>query len=431
MLKFKEYFTKSPAISEGSSINKEALETLFKAICKERDSEISGFHNLPYEKKAINDSKKYIKENINLIQHIDNLIIIGIGGSSLGLKAIDSMLAHLPYRKCINLKFLEHTDPIKIEKSLKKVKLNNSLFIIISKSGTTIETLSLMKYVLKRYDLLKNNKNKKHLCFITDADSPLHNLGNLENIPTLTINKNIGGRYSVLSTIGILPLMILGYDVESLLLGAKNFSTRFFERKEEHLLKKAIFLSNNREKFHINILFSYSSVFKNFNAWYVQLWGESLGKLNSFGKKTGLTPIALIGSIDQHSFLQLIVQGVMDKTVTFLSLEQKSYTNPKIPNLRLKFLDSCNFVNGKSFALLLQQQQISTMEAIQKEGIPTDHIEIKKLNEKSIGELIIYYEILTSCVGKILDINAYDQPGVELGKKILVTKFKKQSKQNK
>lgn len=420
MLKFKESFTKTD-----NPIPKETLDNLFKSICKERDSNVSGFFNLPYEEKAILDSKKYIKENFELIQTINNLIIIGIGGSSLGLKAIDTMLSHMSYRKNINLKFLEHTDPIKIEKSLKKVKLENSLFIVISKSGTTIETSSLMKYVLQKYNLLKNTKNKKHLCFITDEDSPLHHFGNFKGLKTLTIKQNIGGRYSVLSTIGILPLMILGYKVEKILYGAKKFSNRFFERKEEHLLKKAIFLSNNREKFHINILFSYSSVFKNFNSWYVQLWGESLGKLNSFGKKTGLTPIALIGSIDQHSFLQLIVQGIMDKTVTFLSLEQKSYTNPKIPKLNLKFLDSCNFVNGKSFALLLEQQQASTMEVMQQEGIPTDHIQINQLNEKSVGNLIIYYELLTSCVGKILDINAYNQPGVELGKKILITKFKK------
>ncbi len=400
-------------------------DALFKAVCNERDSGVSGFYNLPYETKAILDSKQYIKNNSRLINTIDNLIIIGIGGSSLGLKAIDSLLSHLAYRKGINLKFLEHTDPIKIGKSLKKVKLHNSLFIVISKSGTTIETSSLMKYVFRRYDLLKNANNKKHLCIITDNHSPLQLFANTQHINTLTINKNIGGRYSVLSTIGILPLMILGYNVEHLLLGAKIFSNRFFARKEEHLLEKAIFFSNNQDKFHINILFSYSSVFKDFNAWYVQLWGESLGKLNSFGKKTGLTPIALIGSIDQHSFLQLIVQGVMDKTVTFLSLREQSYTNPKIPKINLKFLDSCNFVNGKSFALLLQQQQLSTMEVIQKEGIPTDHIEIKKINEKSVGELIIYYELLTSCVGKVLDINAYDQPGVEFGKKILATKFKK------
>ncbi|RDU64012.1 glucose-6-phosphate isomerase [Helicobacter sp. MIT 14-3879] len=422
MIKFKDYFAKS---SNKYNVSKEAINALFKAICEERNKNISGYYNLPYDKEAILDSRKYIKTNNAFLSSISNLIIIGIGGSSLGLKAIDSMLSHLQYRRDLNLKFLEHTDPIKIEKSLKKIKLKNSLFIVISKSGKTIETLSLMKYVLKHYELLKNHNNKKHLIFITDKDSPLESFGNLNNITTFCINPNIGGRFSVLSTIGILPLSILGYRVENILSGAKKLSNSFFNRKEDHILKKAIFFGNNRDKFHINILFSYSSVFKDFNAWYVQLWGESLGKLNSFGRKTALTPIALIGSIDQHSFLQLIVQGVMDKTVTFLSLHQKSYENPKIPKINMKFLDSCDFVNGVSFASLLQKQQLSTMEAIQKEGVPTDHIEIKELNEESVGSLIMYYELLTSCAGKVLDINAYNQPGVEFGKKILITKFKR------
>lgn len=421
MLLFSESFSQTPYYS---GISKESIDILFNAICEERDAKISGYYELPYQQSTILEAKKYLKIHSELLGSIKNLIIIGIGGSSLGLKAIDSMLSHLPLRKNINLKFLEHTDPIRIEKSLKKAKLRNSLFIVISKSGTTIETSSLMKYVLKRYDLLGSAKNKRHLCFITDFDSPLHHFGRDSGIYTLTIDKNIGGRFSVLSLVGILPLMILGYNVENLLKGARDFANRFFKKQEKHLLKKAIFLSNNRDKFHINILFSYSSVFKDFNAWYVQLWGESLGKLNSFGKKSGLTPIALIGSIDQHSFVQLIVQGVMDKTITFLSLHQKSYANPKIPKMNLSHLSSTNFVNGTSFALLLQRQQISTMEVMQQEGIPTDHIQITKLDESSVGALIMYYELLTSCVGRILDINAYDQPGVELGKKILAMKFK-------
>ncbi|MDE6886776.1 MAG: glucose-6-phosphate isomerase [Helicobacteraceae bacterium] len=425
MIKFREYFNKSSQIYD---IKKDSINALFRAICDERNSNISGYYKLPYDKKSILESSSYIKDNVKFLNNISNLIIIGIGGSSLGLKAIDTMLSHLSYRKNINLKFLEHTDPIKIEKSLKKIKLSDSLFIVISKSGGTIETLSLMKYVLKKYKIFKNEANKKHLCFITDKGSPIESFGNFKNIKTLTIDKNIGGRFSVLSTIGVLPLMILGYRVDKILLGARKISNNFFDRKEEHILKKALFLGNNRDKFHINILFSYSSVFKDFNSWYVQLWGESLGKLNSFGRKTALTPIALIGSIDQHSFLQLIVQGVMDKSVTFLSLHQKSYEKPKIPNISLKFLESSNFVNGSSFASLLQKQQLSTMEAIQKEGVPTDYIEIKELNEESVGSLIMYYELLTSAAGKVLDINAYDQPGVELGKKILVTKFKEKNK---
>lgn len=417
MIKFRDYFN--------SDISKDALNALFRAIDKERAKCVSGYYNLPYEKTAIKDAQNFVESNKMLLDSIKNLIIIGIGGSSLGLKAIDSMLSHLPYRKGINLKFLEHTDPIKIEKTLKKIQLKNSFFIVISKSGSTIETLSLMKYVFHRYGLLKNARNKRHLAFITDFNSPLEAFGRLNKIATLCIDKNIGGRFSVLSTIGILPLCILGYKVDRILHGARKMSNSFFARKEEHILKKAIFFGNHRDKFHINILFSYSSVFKDFNAWYVQLWGESLGKLNSFHSKTALTPIALIGSIDQHSFLQLIVQGVMDKTVTFLSLNQMSYENPKIPKMSLKFLESCDFANGASFASLLQKQQLSTMETIQKEGVPTDSIEIKKLCEESVGSLIMYYELLTSCAGKVLDINTYNQPGVELGKKILISKFKK------
>lgn len=419
MIKFKDYFPKS------SNFSKDAMNALFRAIVAEKKEGVSGYYDLPYQKSAILDSHKFIESRKTLLDSIENLIIIGIGGSSLGLKAIDSMLSHLPYRKPINLKFLEHTDPIKIEKTLKKIKLKNSLFIVISKSGKTIETLSLMKYVLRRYQLLKGATNKRHLAIITDFGSPLESFGRKNKIATLCIEKNIGGRFSALSAIGILPLSILGYRVDKILCGARKMSEDFFHRKADHILKKAIFFGNHRDKFHINILFSYSSVFKDFNAWYVQLWGESLGKLNSFHRKTALTPIALIGSIDQHSFLQLIVQGVMDKTVTFLSLNQTSYENPKIPKMKLEFLDSCDFANGASFASLLQKQQLSTMEAIQKEGVPTDSIEIKRLDEESAGNLIMYYELLTSCAGKVLDINTYNQPGVELGKKILVTKFKR------
>lgn len=398
-----------------------AINFLFEKICKERDNKISGYYNLPYEEIAIKAAIEYVNNNQNMINNINNMIIIGIGGSSLGLKAVDTMLSHSSNRNNINLSFLEHTDPIRIEKTLKDVELYNTLFIVISKSGNTIETISLMKYVFERYKILDN---RNHICLITDDSSPLHSFGSIHNIQTITINKNIGGRFSILSIIGILPLMILGYKVDEILRGARKLSDTFFSRKADHILQKAIFYGNNRNKFNINILFSYSSVFVDFNAWYMQLWGESLGKINSFGQKTALTPIALIGSIDQHSFLQSIVHGVMDKTITFLSLNQKQYNNPKIPNISLEFLESCDFANGSSFAYLLQQQQLSTMEAIQKEDVPTDHIEIDKLNEESIGYLIMYYEILTSCTGSVLNINTYDQPGVELGKKILINKFK-------
>lgn len=428
MLTFNQYFDKNPDLKHLANPNQKALDNVFDLISLERQNKKSGYYELPFEQKTLEDCYAYVTQHKDFLDTIKNIVIIGIGGSSLGLKAIDSLLSHLPARKNIQLAFLEHTDPIEIEKSLCNIHTKDTLFVIISKSGTTIETSSLMKYVIHRYDLFKDAQRKSHLLFITDEDSPLYFLAKDEQISVVTISKNIGGRFSVLSAVGVLPLMLLGYDVAKLLKGALEFEKNFFDRKEEHLLKKAIFLAKNRDRFPINILFSYSSAFKDFNSWYVQLWGESLGKFDIYGKKVGLTPISLIGSIDQHSFLQLITQGLMDKTITFLSIHQAKYIEPKIPYVSFKYLDGTDFVNGTSFAKLLNLQQIATMETIQNEGIPTDHIEIEELCEASVGKLVIYFELLTSCVGAIFNINSYDQPGVELGKIRLREIFKILSK---
>lgn len=428
MLTFNQYFDKNPDLKHLANPNQKALDNVFDLISLERQNKKSGYYELPFKQKTLEDCYAYVMQHKDFLDTIKNIVIIGIGGSSLGLKAIDSLLSHLPARKNIQLAFLEHTDPIEIEKSLCNIHTKDTLFVIISKSGTTIETSSLMKYVIHRYDLFKDAQRKSHLLFITDEDSPLYFLAKDEQISVVTISKNIGGRFSVLSAVGVLPLMLLGYDVAKLLKGALEFEKNFFDRKEEHLLKKAIFLAKNRDRFPINILFSYSSAFKDFNSWYVQLWGESLGKFDIYGKKVGLTPISLIGSIDQHSFLQLITQGLMDKTITFLSIHQAKYIEPKIPYVSFKYLDGTDFVNGTSFAKLLNLQQIATMETIQNEGIPTDHIEIEELCEASVGKLVIYFELLTSCVGAIFNINSYDQPGVELGKIRLREIFKILSK---
>ncbi|MDE5926358.1 MAG: glucose-6-phosphate isomerase, partial [Helicobacter sp.] len=223
--------------------------------------------------------------------------------------------------------------------------------------------------------------------------------------------------------VGLLPLAILGYDIAAILKGASIVSRRFFEERKDNVLKKALFLARNESNYPINILFSYSSVFRHFNAWYVQLWGESLGKLDMYEQRRGLTPIALIGSIDQHSFLQLIMQGPANKTVTFLSVKNLSQKPLYIPNISLQGLESTDFVNQTSFNQLLKLQCISTKESIISQNVPVDSILIDSLNEQSVGALVLYYELLTSCVGILLQIDTYNQPGVEFGKKILREKF--------
>ncbi len=412
MLKF-SHFNTNFLDNQLANPSSAALNKAFELITQEIAQKKTGYYDLVYNQQALLDSKAYMQENINFLSQIQTIVIIGIGGSSLGLKAIDSMLKHLPSRKNIKLKYLEHTDPIAIQETLNKISLKHTLFITISKSGTTIETSSLLKFVIHKYRLFDH---KKHLIFITDYYSPLWHFAKESNFECFGIDKNVGGRFSVLSTVGILPLCLLGYNTQELLDSARYFQNSFLAREQDHLLSKAIFFAKNKERYPINILFSYSNVFKHFNAWYVQLWGESLGKIDAYGKKVSLTPIGLIGSIDQHSFLQLITQGIMDKTITFLSLNQAKYTKPKIPKISLPHLESTNFVNNTSFAKLLGMQQLATMQTIQNEGIPTDHIEISELCEQSVGRLIIYFELLTSVVGAILNINTYNQPGVEFGK---------------
>ncbi len=398
------------------------IDTLFTQITQERQEQKSGYYNLAFESKAIQDSKAFLESHHTYLQDIQNIVIIGVGGSSLGLKAIDSMLCHLPNRNDKKLYFLEHTDPIETHKILAHLTLAQTHFIAISKSGTTIETSSLLKYIIAQYNLL-DSANSKHLSCITDFDSPLYKLAKSHNISVVCIDKNVGGRFSVLSSVGILPALLLGYDIEHLLMGARELAERFFERKEEHILHKAFFLASNFRILPINVLFSYSSVFRDFNLWYIQLWAESLGKLTPDNHRVGLTPIALLGSIDQHSSLQLIVQGVKNKSVTFLSINDSLYENPKIPALSLPFLQSTDFVNNTSFLRLLNLQKTATLQTLQSEQIPLDSIELDELSEKSVGALIMYFELLTSCAGAVLGINTYDQPGVEFGKKRLKEMF--------
>ncbi len=392
---------------DSSLLTQESLQNHFQKILAEKENGVSGYYDLPFKENT--DIFTYLRENHCFLDNLKNLVIIGIGGSSLGTKAIEALLSHQHNRRRLKLRFLEHTDPIMIHKELKGTKWEESLFIVISKSGLTIETTSLFKYVLAHFKLLEPQR-KKHLLTISNENSPLFHWSKEEQIQNFTIKPNIGGRFSVLSTIGLLPLGILGYNLQSLLKGAQNMSRYFFQNPTNEILKKAVFLVHCETHYPINVLFSYSSVFRHFNTWYVQLWGESLGKLDSKGQKRGLTPIALIGSIDQHSFLQLIMQGPQNKSVTFLSIEKFSQRPLYIPNICLKGLESTDFVNGTSFNKLLQLQCLSTKESMIAENVPTDSITLDLLCEESVGELIFYYELLTSCVGILLQINTYDQP---------------------
>jgi len=242
---------------------------------------------------------------------------------------------------------------------------------------------------------------------------------------TFTIPKDVGGRFSVFTAVGLLPLAIVGIKIDELLKGVKRVHDSFFsqEKSYESILKKARFFVEYKNKFNINVVFSYSSRLEGFNKWYIQLWGESLGKVDINATRQGLTPIGIIGPIDQHSFLQLIVEGRRDKTVTVIKVE--NFANDlKIPAVNLEGLEMLNYLDNREFSSLINMQADATIEAINNlSDIPCDVITIDAVCESAIAGLMYEYELLTSVCAKFMYINAYDQPGVESGKIILKSKL--------
>ena len=386
-------------------------ERAYKAIEKEQES--IGYYTLPEQ-----DISSILDYTNSIDSTIENIAVIGIGGSSLGAKAIYEFVK--PTRTLQRkLYFFESTDPLNITAILSKLDLEKTHFLVISKSGHTVETFSIYKYI---HSL---QSDPSFYTFITDPGSPLEKYAQEINASVLYLPDNVGGRFSVLSSVGLVPLALSGIDIQTLLDGAKVIKKSFFGAGyiQDTLLKKAVFYAKHHEKYHINCIFAYSETLKYFCEWYVQLWGESLGKQQRHSAfNVGLTPIGLIGPKDQHSFLQLIMEGTRDKSVTFIKIDDFQ-DDIIIPDLSLKHLESLDTLNNLPFSKLINMQCDSIIEALLDEDVPLDSICIPKVDEKNIGSLIYYYELLTSLVGELIDVNTYDQPGVEAGKIILKKKL--------
>jgi glucose-6-phosphate isomerase len=378
---------------------------IFARIKAEREN--IGYYGLAYQNT--DEIKNYAKSISK--KHI---IVLGIGGSSLGAKAIyDFLLPSADYHK--KLLFLETIDPLSLNHCLKGVDLSDAQFVIISKSGNTIETISIFKYLNSLMKIDSTN-----CTIISEAKSNLTKFAQDNNIKNFNLAENIGGRFSVFSVVGLLPLAMVGVDIDNLLNGCKRVSNSFFNKAGycDPILEKARFLVENKTRFHTNIIFSYSSTLESFNKWYVQLWAESLGKININGTRQGLTPIGLVGPVDQHSFLQLIMEGVRDKTVTFIKIDDLKDSSLIPVDIDNKFgvLD-LQYAENISFNNLLNKQADATIKSIQEQDdIPCDVISIRTVDEFNIGSLMFTYQLLTSCIGAFLQINTYNQQGVEQSK---------------
>ena len=407
----------------------EKTETLmieaFGKIVEEREKGVAGYYHLPEDSKLIETEVTAYAASNQAIAESDTIALVGIGGSSLGTKAVDAMLRH-KYPHAKRLVFFENPDPVDISGKLEKLQKERTLFIVVSKSGTTIETISIFKALIAHFGLDIEGKDRSRIFVITEEGSALCHFADHYALKAYTIPENVGGRFSILSAAGIVPLTLAGYDTCAMLQGAADMVKRFFDRRERHIEKKAAFLATHWEKYRMNVLFPYATSLEDLTKWYIQLWAESLGKIDTAGKRVGITPIGLIGSIDQHSFLQLIVEGPRDKSVTFLKITdfENSLT---IPMLTLEQMEKSDYVNGHTFNDLINAEYDATRQSVAEQGIPVDMIVFDKMSAANVGEIVVYYELLTSLTGAMLDINPYNQPGVERGKNLLINTFTKDS----
>jgi glucose-6-phosphate isomerase len=315
-----------------------------------------------------------------------DIVILGIGGSALGTKFLQESLGK---SNSPSLHVLDNIDPNLITDLEPKIDYEKTLFIVISKSGETIETISQYKYFQEK---------TKNFVIITDPqNSPLLDTP----YETFEIPENIGGRFSILTAVGLLPAALLGIDIKKIIKGAKNMRDQgqnlaYNLAQTQHSLEKPI-----------NVLMPYSNKLKAFTHWYAQLLAESIGK---DGK--GITPVTALGASDQHSQIQLYNNGPNDKLIIFLEVTDHE-NETKIPGEKYSFAD------------LLNIEKQATEQALTEKGRPNITIKIPQINEETIGELIILMESSIAFLGELYGINAYDQPGVELGKKLTKQLLKK------
>ena len=362
-------------------------------------------------------------QNINLLSeefrnNFEHLIVLGIGGSSLGCQTIIEAFPS----KNKTISFLDNVDPFSVEELLSKSQPEKTCVAVITKSGGTAETLALFLCV---YDWLKStigsNKAKDHLIFITDPEKGFLRELSLEfKVPTLEVPSLVGGRFSVLTPVGLFPAAFAGIDPHELLQGSEEVLNTFFENSPNnyiHQITAPLFmaLKNNIN----NLVFMpYSDRLPKFGAWFVQLWAESLGKFRDRNGKvvrTGQTPIFGRGTTDQHSQVQLFIEGPKDKSVLLLGIEKHSQL--LIPTLE-KSRQHLEHLEKKPLAQLLNAKLLATQAALFESEIPVSRLMINELSPKTLGALFMLFQCSCALMGEILNINAFDQPGVELGKKL-------------
>jgi len=376
-----------------------------------------GFANLPLAAKPVQDVLRFAKEHA-----FRNIVILGIGGSALGPAALESALSKPNASR--RLVVLDNIDPDFIKDSLDALNPAETFVNVIAKSGVTAETMATFAVVRKwMNDALGPARTRERFAVTTDPEKgDLLAIAREEKFPIFEIPPNVGGRFSILTPVGTLPAALIGLDVEALMRGAAQAAEQSRQPFAQNPALTAAFVQwilDHQFRKSILVLFPYSQALWKFAFWFKQLWGESLGKkLDRRGREVhcGQTPTAALGVTDQHSQLQLFIEGPNDKSFLFWAVREFRETLPIVHPYRS--YDSMAYLENRTVADLFDAERQATEMAITQAGRPNSTIYVDRVDAETLGELIVFSQYMTAYAGEFYDVDAFDQPGVEYGKKL-------------
>jgi glucose-6-phosphate isomerase len=383
-----------------------------------------GFMRLP-------KTGKYVEVSVRVAEEIQgsgatDFIHVGIGGSALGPMALHKALNHpyynqLPDRRGPRIHFAENTDPNTLSAILDILDPESTWVNVVTKSGSTAETMA--NFLVIRSFLIDSVGNfgyqERSLATTDPEEGFLKEIADREDLKVLPIPQDVGGRFSVLTPVGLLPAAVTGLDVEALLSGAAQCVDEVNEQGAEHpaIIGAAMnYLMDTARGRNVRVMMTYADALERLAAWFVQLWAESLGK---DGK--GSTPHGAVGTTDQHSQVQLYMEGPQDKVIEIVEVDNHP-RDLTIPNA-YEDLEGVGYLGGHTMAELLNVECDATRRALAEAGRPNSTIKLGAVSEENLGYVFQALEVQTAIAGSLYGVNAFNQPGVEAGKQITYSRM--------
>ncbi len=407
---------------------KQQISDIIKSLNQRKDKPGQWLQwlNLGYNEETV----WYVKEFASMVEgRFDNILVLGIGGSALGGLAVTEALLK-PYWNLLTpeqrnglprIFFLDNIDPDSMNGLLDILDLKKTLVNVITKSGSTAETMSQYMIIKDRLEKELGDNYRRNIVATTDKKmGVLRQLADQEGYKTFVVPDDVGGRFSVFSAVGLVPFALVGLDIDQIMNGIKDMdlALKNTDIHQNIAAQGALiqYLLDTEKGKNISVMMPYSTRLKYVSDWYVQLWAESLGKeYNNNGDKVniGPTPVKAVGATDQHSQIQLYNEGPNNKVITFIRVENFD-TKLEIP--QIFEYTGIGYLGGKTINDLINAEADSTRIALADYSRPTMTISLERIDEYNVAQLLYMLEVQTAIAGELYNINTFNQPGVEQAK---------------